>query len=337
MPHLKIHLSLALFFILAFSCESKPAVAPTQKVVQNDTKAQSETGKSETEEESNENNNSQSPKDTASSQDNTDSEKGGETKKEEEKQVDESSTLRGQGLIKMRRFATNPPEELTEGTTIQPYTNDVPASLVASTETVKNLSLLNYHTPIQDQDGDGPCGAYAMTAAAETFMQKQYINEHIKTDANNFWTEYQSRLSTELVYAAEKDFYFKNLSEDEESFTHKAKLKSTEYLFKTSQVMDAIDAGHPIVMATLVNDTWGRAAANNGFLECRDDANSGGGHYVTILGYALNSKWEGGGVWVIKNSWGEGFADKGYGYLPFGCCENVMCLFIEIEEFEFKD
>lgn len=249
----------------------------------------------------------------------------------------EESELRGQALISMRRYGHNDPSNFIPEGGVKPFANDLPANLVATEETIKNLAMLNYHSPVRRQAEDGPCGAFAMSSAAENFLQRNYIGEHIETDPYNFWHEYQSRMPQELILAAQKDYYFKPLAETAGTFVHRAKLTDASYLFKTSQVKDAIDAGHPIVMATLTNKTWSSAKNNNGFMECRDDAHSGGGHYVAILGYAINSKWEGGGVWVIKNSWGETFGDKGYGYLPFGCCEKVMCTFLEIHGLDIQD
>ena len=37
-----------------------------------------------------------------------------------------------------------------------------------------------------------------------------------------------------------------------------------------------------------------------------------GGHCILIVGYD-----DGKGVWIFRNSWGEGWGDHGYGYLPY--------------------
>ncbi len=43
-----------------------------------------------------------------------------------------------------------------------------------------------------------------------------------------------------------------------------------------------------------------------------------GGHAVTVCGYYIDNSFNGGGAFVVANSWGTGWADHGYCYLPFG-------------------
>jgi hypothetical protein len=41
------------------------------------------------------------------------------------------------------------------------------------------------------------------------------------------------------------------------------------------------------------------------------------GHSVDLVGYRKDSKYPGGGYFVIRNSWGKSWGDEGYGYMPF--------------------
>jgi len=43
--------------------------------------------------------------------------------------------------------------------------------------------------------------------------------------------------------------------------------------------------------------------------------NYGTNHMVEIVGWTADSKW------IMRNSWGTGWGDKGFGYMPFGCDE----------------
>jgi C1A family cysteine protease len=42
-----------------------------------------------------------------------------------------------------------------------------------------------------------------------------------------------------------------------------------------------------------------------------------GGHAVFCAGYQANTDFEGGGALIIKNSWGSGWGDGGYFYMPY--------------------
>jgi hypothetical protein len=47
---------------------------------------------------------------------------------------------------------------------------------------------------------------------------------------------------------------------------------------------------------------------------------TGGGHAITFVGYRLDPAFEGGGAFLVKNSWGTDCGDRGYQWYPFGTC-----------------
>ncbi|WP_431954444.1 C1 family peptidase [Nocardia lijiangensis] len=66
--------------------------------------------------------------------------------------------------------------------------------------------------------------------------------------------------------------------------------------------------GRPILAGFMVDDTWDSATDNGGFLEEFAAGTERGGHAVAIVGY-LSS-----GHFVIRNSWGTAWGDKGFAY-----------------------
>jgi C1A family cysteine protease len=53
------------------------------------------------------------------------------------------------------------------------------------------------------------------------------------------------------------------------------------------------------------------------FLIDRDVDNSKNGHGVILVGYVIDKKVEGGGYFIVRNSWGDAFADQGYVGMSF--------------------
>ena len=85
-------------------------------------------------------------------------------------------------------------------------------------------------------------------------------------------------------------------------------------------------AGLPIVWGFGATTDF-EAPSADGFVPFHKDAAGIGGHAVHIVAAIDNAELaqlvpqappgDGGGYFIIKNSWGECYADRGYVYLPF--------------------
>jgi len=64
----------------------------------------------------------------------------------------------------------------------------------------------------------------------------------------------------------------------------------------------------PILAGLLVDKTWDNAAATEGKLDKFFPNSTRGGHAVTIVGYRAD------GLFIIRNSWGKVWGDKGFAY-----------------------
>ncbi len=63
----------------------------------------------------------------------------------------------------------------------------------------------------------------------------------------------------------------------------------------------------PILTRLNVDDNWMNAKKTAGKLDVYDEDSADGGHAVAIVGYRA-------GVFIVRNSWGTGWGDKGFAY-----------------------
>jgi hypothetical protein len=86
-----------------------------------------------------------------------------------------------------------------------------------------------------------------------------------------------------------------------------------------------LDSQCPIVFGFIVPLSWGGATQNGGFVAySASETTTVGAHGVLITGYVDNDELpsgipsgSGGGYFIVKNSWGSGWGDMGYCYLPY--------------------
>jgi hypothetical protein len=63
----------------------------------------------------------------------------------------------------------------------------------------------------------------------------------------------------------------------------------------------------PVLTRLNVDDNWMNARKTAGKLEVYDDDSADGGHAVALVGYRA-------GVFIVRNSWGTAWGDKGFAY-----------------------
>ncbi|MFN6963215.1 MAG: C1 family peptidase [Pyrinomonadaceae bacterium] len=90
-----------------------------------------------------------------------------------------------------------------------------------------------------------------------------------------------------------------------------AQLKIASYfnLFKDLRQWRTWLAGKgPLLVALNVDSTWNNATATRGLLDTFKPRTAAGGHAVAVVGYRAD------GRFIIRNSWGKTWGDKGFGY-----------------------
>ncbi len=111
-----------------------------------------------------------------------------------------------------------------------------------------------------------------------------------------------------------------------------------------SNVINALGKGKPVVMASTLNDSW-RYMNSKGIINPKAGATGNwmhAAHAYDLVGYVNDSSVEDGGYFIVKNSWGTSWGDKGYAYMPYSYCRyqkqrsGGYCLFYSVDGVEVK-
>jgi len=96
----------------------------------------------------------------------------------------------------------------------------------------------------------------------------------------------------------------------------------------TAQLKVALQIHGPLVSAMNTGEDWywpfgtGAGPAPDGDTVGVMEPLGGINHAVAVVGYQDDAELPEGGYWIVKNSWGSGWGDGGYGYVLYGDLER---------------
>lgn len=113
------------------------------------------------------------------------------------------------------------------------------------------------------------------------------------------------------------DIYeFKEQPSDEcyKDATKNRSLKYQRVKQDENQLKESLKAGYPVVFGFSVYESFeSNTVKETGIIPIPEkDEKLMGGHCVVLVGYDDNNK-----KWIVRNSWGEEWGDKGYCYFPY--------------------
>ena len=73
----------------------------------------------------------------------------------------------------------------------------------------------------------------------------------------------------------------------------------------------------PIMVRLDVDSTWDDASITGGNLDTYNPASTRGGHAVALVGYTADR-------FIVRNSWGTGWGDKGFGYASLAYAQEAF-------------
>ncbi len=221
--------------------------------------------------------------------------------------------------------------------------------------------LRQFFTRIKDQGQLGSCTAFSVVSVYEYFIKRDQGKE---IDLSELFA-YQSarrRMSEErreagdgtsiydmimgmgedgICLEADHPYTVENLQEPDEKAISAAKehkiSKALNVECKLDDMKSAISQGYPIIISLRIFE---QLSSSTGFVprpteeECQNKEEAY--HAMVICGYSDKDK-----VFIVRNSWGERFGDKGYCYIPYSYITdpNLMrqaCIITKISEVEIK-
>lgn len=199
-----------------------------------------------------------------------------------------------------------------------------------------SADLKSYFPPIKNQGNQGACASFSLTSVFEYFLSNE---THKYEDLSEAFVYYNARdlngktseddganlhdvirgmvekgVCVEELCAYDSNHYDNKPSEKAYKDGETRKVKSAKSVAVSVDVIKAaINEGYPVVCCFKVF----KSLQNNtsGFIPMpteEERKNDDGFHAMVICGY--NDKH---GHFIVRNSWGKGFGDQGYCYLPY--------------------
>ena len=236
-----------------------------------------------------------------------------------------------------------------------------PLNLSKAPKAASSVDLRQWCSPVEDQGGIGSCTANAGVGVIE-YYERRAFGKHI--DASRLflykvtrnllnWTGdtgafLRTTMGAMALFGVLPEEYWKYIEADYDvepsafCYSFARNYQAIQYFrldpFGTSQsvllarIKLLLKAGLPSMFGFTVYNSYSQARYNGGEIPypCPQDWIVGG-HAVVAVGYDDKRKIKNTncnktttGAFLIRNSWGTGWGDKGYGWLPYAYVEKGL-------------
>ena len=223
----------------------------------------------------------------------------------------------------------------------------------AKNVTEKSVSLKDFFTEVKNQGRIGACTVFSIASIYE-YMLKRYYNEendlsesfvyynvrHVDgkelEDTGSSFQDVITRMGEQGICTEELHPYSSLLSDtpSETAYLDGKKrriIKALNVNISEKDIKSAIQEGYPVAISLKIFESF---HTTTGFVKRPSDSElesaDFGYHAMVVVGYSDDTKF-----FLVRNSWGKGFGDKGYCYIPYSyICDpelnRIACIVKEI-------
>lgn len=196
----------------------------------------------------------------------------------------------------------------------------------------------NIMTPVKHQMNLGSCGVFAAVAVFESLIKKETgktvdLSEQQIINGSRDWVPSGISSVNAMKYMKEHGLVLEERLPYQDKKSDEMPEGPPDYMLTDYQsvVTDKLALSDKIESIKKAVWKYGPVATNMIFYKDLDQHQKGiyvydgeseeqGGHWIVIVGWADASEVKNGGYWICRNSWGNGWAEKGYFNIAYGEC-----------------
>ena len=194
----------------------------------------------------------------------------------------------------------------------------------------QDVDLRRFDSRVKNQGSTSLCTSFATVGAVENVIKRKYGKE-IDLSERHLWSKYANYMTGDAVVAAERNWI---VDEASWPFNSQGPVRDltgrglgtidtyTVTLTRTSQIIADLADNNPVVIGVGIKSPM---LLRGGVLN-RYGSASDMGHAMLAVGVLFDQKFsdEGGGVIILKNSYGPTSGDQGYVYMPLNYCNSGL-------------
>ena len=218
-----------------------------------------------------------------------------------------------------------------------------------------SIDLREFFTSIKDQGQIGACTVFSIASIFEYILKKNsqnvvdlsesFVYYNVRHENGAELQDTGSSFQDVIMSIGEKGICTESLhpyslplssEPSEEAYLDGKKRRITKALnvnVSENDIKSAIQEGYPVAVSLKIYDSFN---STSGFVsrptEKEMESSDFGYHAMVVVGYSDETKF-----FIVRNSWGEKFGDKGYCYIPYSyiCDPNLNRMACIVKEIDY--